>query len=65
VTGALLTWMVLYVSFLAIAGFCLFVLRSFMQRGWSNRVILRASSIFAFLASSAIWLLTIIGDWPG
>lgn len=59
-TGALLGWLVLYASLFALSGFSLYVLRSFTQRGWSNRAIARGSSIIAFFASSAIWLFTVL-----
>ena len=59
---ALLVWLVLYASLYAVSGFVAVVLRSFLQRGWSNRTVLRASMIFAFFASSAVWLLIIAVD---
>ena len=58
---ALLIWLVLYASLYAVGGFVAVILRSFLQRGWSNRAVLRGSMVFAFFASSAIWLLTVAG----
>ena len=59
-TGSLLVWLVLYASLLAVSGFVIYVLRSFGQRDWSNRAVLRASSILAFGSSAAIWLLVML-----
>ncbi len=57
---ALLIWLVLYTSLLAVCGFVIYVLRSFMRRDWPNRTVLHVSSIFAFASSVAIWLVVLL-----
>jgi len=59
-TGSLLAWLVLYVSLLAVSGFVIYILRTFMRREWSNRTVLRVSSVFAFASSVAIWLIVVL-----
>ena len=62
VTQALLTWLVTYVSFLAVIGFIVYVARGFGGRSWTNSAILRTSSALAFVGSTVLWVLLILVD---
>jgi hypothetical protein len=62
VTQALLMWLVIYVSFFAVAGFVLYLARAFSGRPWGNGVILRMGSLVAFLGATAFWVLLVIVD---
>ena len=57
VQQALLIWLLLYIVLFAIGGFAGVVLRGFLEREWSNRTVLRASSGLAFVGAFAIWVL--------
>jgi hypothetical protein len=62
VTQALLTWLVTYVSFLAVVGFILYVARGFSDRPWTNSAILRTSSSLAFVGAIVLWVLLVLVD---
>jgi len=62
VTQSLLIWLVTYVSFLAVAGFLLYVARDFSGRGWANRMIMRTASMLAFAGATVFWVLLVIVD---
>ena len=62
VTQALLMWLVIYVSFFALAGFVLYLAREFSGRPWANEAILRMASLVAFLGATAFWVLLVIVD---
>ena len=62
VTQAVLTWLVTFISFLALFGFVFYVARSFSARHWADSTILRAASSLAFVGATAFWVLLIIVD---
>lgn len=59
-TQALLLWLVAYAGILAACGFFLVVARGVGRRTWSNGAILRASSLTAFVLTTALWVLLLL-----
>jgi hypothetical protein len=61
---ALLIWLVLYASLLALVGFVLVVARGLTGRPRSTAALLRSASAAAFLLALAAWVALLIIDWP-
>jgi hypothetical protein len=62
ITDVLLRWLMAYLGLLAAVGFGLYVARGAWRRDWSNRTLLRASSLVAFVVATVFWLVLALAE---
>ncbi len=58
----LLLWLLAYLGLLAAVGFVLYLARESTGRRWTNRTLLRTSSLVAFGAATVFWLVLAVAE---
>lgn len=62
IADVLLRWLMAYLGLMAVVGFGLYVVRGAWRRDWSNRTLLRVSSLVAFVAATVFWLVLALAE---